>query len=113
MNLKTPIYFILGLVAVYFIVVLATPKPTLTVDKELEVKIETLSMQLEELKTQQAALYSTDSTLLIEVWGLDDNIIEIKRKTDQIGIKYSGVAAATTKYTPTQVDSFYKQRYKY
>ena len=113
MNLKTPLYFILGLIAVYFIVILATPKPTLTLDKDLVDKIETLTVQLEELKAQQAALYSTDSTLLIEIWGLDDNIVEIKRKTDQIGVRYSGAAAATTKYTPTQVDSFYKQRYKY
>ena len=113
MNLKTPVYFILGLVAVYFIVRLATPKPALSIDERLVDKIEALEVQLEDLKAQQATLYSTDSTLLIEIWGLDDNIIEIKRKTDQIGVKYSGASAAASKYTPNQVDSFYKQRYKY
>jgi hypothetical protein len=113
MNLKTPVYIILGLAAMYFLIRLATPKPTLRIDGDLVGKIENLTVQLEELKAQQATLYTTDSTLLIEIWALDDNITEIRKKTDQIGVKYNGAAAATGKYTPNQVDSFYRQRYKY
>jgi hypothetical protein len=113
MNLKTPVYFILGLIAVYLIVQFATPKPTLTIDEKLVDKIEALEIQLEDLKTQQATLYSTDSTILVQLWQVDDNLVEVKLKTDQIGVRYSGAAVATTKYTPNQVDSFYRQRYKY
>jgi uncharacterized membrane-anchored protein YhcB (DUF1043 family) len=113
MNLKTPLYIILGMAIMYLVLKLTAPKPALTNTEELQAKIESLSQELDGLKQSQADIYSTDSTILVQLWQVDDNLTEVKKKTDLIGIKYTGAAAATTKYTPNQVDSFYRQRYKY
>lgn len=94
---------------VWFII--SSNKSSMPID--LKAKIDSLSQLDKQFTIQQRRL---DSSIHIDeeyVKNLDIKIGNIKEKITIVREYYHEVSQATSKYTPTQVDSFFKARYNY
>lgn len=91
--------------------IMSNSKPGTSVD--LKAKIDSLSQLDKQFTIQQRRL---DSSIHVDeeyVKNLDIKIGNIKEKITIVREYYHEVSQATSKYTPTQVDSFFKARYRY
>jgi len=80
---------------------------------DLKAKIDSLSQLDKQFAIQQRKL---DSSIHVDeeyVKNLDTKIGSIKEKITIVREYYHEVNQATSKYTPTQIDSFFKARYTY
>lgn len=102
---------LLGLFIMYYMILLFTPKPQMPTD--LKNQIDSLTNVNKILIERQK---QTDSLIKIyetKIESVDAKIDNIKEKTTIIREYYHEVGQKVDKYTPTQVDSFFKARYKY
>jgi len=109
--MKNIIYAIVGVVALYFIVQLATCNPKMP--KELKASIDSLTAVNKKLMESQKHMDSAISIYESKIDQIDNQIDNIKNKTTIINRYYNGLGQQVDHYSPTQVDSFFKKRYTY
>jgi hypothetical protein len=102
---------ILCLVAMYWMIYLFTPKPQMPVN--IKATIDSLTKINTNLVVKQNQLDSAILSYQKQIFDLDYAISNIKEKTIIIKEHYHEVSQTASKFTPSQVDSFFKSRYKY
>jgi hypothetical protein len=102
---------LLGLVVIYYMIFLFTPKPQMPTDYKNKIdSLSTINSYLVEKQKQTDSLIKAYET---KVDLVDVKINNIKEKTTIIREYYHEIGQKVDKYTPTQIDSFFKVRYKY
>lgn len=110
-QIKYGLYAVLSLVVIYGMIYIFTPKPQMPVD--LKATIDSLTKANAALQAKQLAIDSTIDVYENEVEIVNGMIGSITEKTTIIREFYHEQSNTANKYTPTQVDSFFKSRYKY
>lgn len=102
---------IVSLVALYFLILLLTRKPQ--VPAEVKTELKALQHLTDSLQQNQKRYDTLIANQEIVISNLDFRLKNIKEKTTIIKEYYHEQSQAADKYTPTQVDSFFKSRYQY
>lgn len=106
------ILVVLGsLVLLYFFIQLVTPKPQMPTD--IKATIDSLTNVNKQLIEHQKQIDSTIAVYEDEVNQIDYQVDHIKEKTTIVREFYHEAGQQASKYTPTQIDSFFKTRYNY
>lgn len=105
------LYGIGGLVILYFLIYLFSPKPQMPT--EYKAIIDSLTVANKELEAKQLQIDSSIQVYEKEVEAIDFQVDHIKEKTTIIREYYHEQSAAASAYTPTQLDSFFRNRYNY
>ena len=108
---KHILYVIVGILLLFSIIWLSVRQPQMP--KEYKDAIDALTKANKELVEHQKQLDSTIQVYENEVKQVDNQIDNIKEKTTIIREYYHEQSVAANNYTPTQVDSFFKNRYNY
>ena len=108
---KIGLYIIGGLLVLFGLLWITTRKPQMPAD--VKATIDSLTNINKQLIEHQKQIDSTIDAYKAEVKQVDNQIDHIKEKTTIIREYYHEVSQQTEQYTPTQVDSFFKNRYKY
>lgn len=111
LNYKKIFYGIIITVAIYFFIQICTPKPH--IPKELKNKIDSLTNANLIIQQRQKSLDSAIGQYESKIEKVDFQLNNIKEKTTIVREYYHEVTQQAAQYTPTQVDSFFKARYKY
>jgi hypothetical protein len=110
-QIKYGLYAVLSLFVIYGMIYIFTPKSQMPVD--LRSTIDSLTKANAALQAKQLAIDSTIDVYENEVEIVNGMIGSITEKTTIIREYYHEQSNTANKYTPTQVDSFFKSRYKY
>ena len=110
-NYKLIAYIILGVIAVYGIIWIATRKPQMPAD--IKATIDSLTNVNKQLIEHQKQIDSTIRVYEAEVKQVDYQIDNIKEKTTIIKEYYHEQSQQVNNYNPTELDSFFKARYNY
>lgn len=110
-QIKYGLYAVLSLFVIYGMIYTFTPKSQIPVD--LKATIDSLTKANEALQAKQLVIDSTINVYENEVEIINGMIGGITEKTTIIREYYHEQSNTANKYTPTQVDSFFKARYKY
>ena len=108
---KHILYVIVGILLLFSIIWLSVRQPQMP--KEYKDAIDALNKANKELVERQKQIDSTIKVYETEVKQVDYQIDNIKEKTTIIKEYYHEQSVAASNYTPTQVDSFFKNRYNY
>ena len=108
---KIGLYIIGGLLVLFGLLWITTRKPQMPAD--VKTTIDSLTNINKQLIEHQKQIDSTIDAYKAEVKQVDNQIDHIKEKTTIIREYYHEISQQTEQYTPTQVDSFFKDRYKY
>jgi len=73
-------------------------------------KLDSLSNQLNNQQKAYDSLLKSEQTKLQEIEG---KLQQVKENEAKLNKKFNDLRDKVGKYTPTQVDSFFRQRYKY
>jgi hypothetical protein len=107
-NIKLILIVLVSLVAMYWMIRLFTPKPQMPA--EYKVQLDMLNKSNSDLVAKQKQIDSTIAVYNGKIGELDVKISSIKEKTTIIKEYFHEVSQAADKFTPTQVDSFFKAR---
>jgi hypothetical protein len=110
-NIKLVLIVLVSLVAMYWMIRLFTPKPQMPA--EYKIQLDMLNKSNNDLIVRQKQIDSTIAVYNGKIGELDVKISSIKEKTTIIKEYFHEVSQAADKFTPTQVDSFFKKRYNY
>lgn len=102
---------LISLIVLKYSIILLTPKPQ--IPDEIKSQLSDLSRITTQLQVSQKkydSLLIEQNKVSIE---LDSKISNIREKITIIREYYHEKTVAADKYTPSQVDSFFKNRYKY
>lgn len=110
-KIKLGVYVIVGLLFLYLLILVTTRKPQIPAD--IKNTIDSLTAANKELLEKQKRIDSTIAIYETKVNEVDFQIDNIKEKTTIVREYYHEVGQQAGKYTPTQVDSFFKSRYNY
>ena len=110
-NYKTILIVIGSLFLLYGIIWIATRKPQMPTDYKNA--IDSLKADNVALRGKQKQVDSTIASYQKQIFDLDYAIGNIKAKEVIIKEYYHEVSGKVDKFTPTQVDSFFKSRYNY
>lgn len=110
-TIKKSLYVIGAVALLYLILIITTAKPQIPAD--IKATIDSLSKVNQQLLQKQKQLDSTVNVYKQEVEKVDFQIDNIKEKTTIVREYYHEVGQQAGKYTPTQIDSFFKARYNY
>jgi len=108
---KIGLYIIGGLLVLFGLLWITTRKPQMPAN--IKATIDSLININKQLIEHQKQIDSTIDAYKAKVKQVDNQIDHIKEKTTIIREYYHEVSQQTEQYTPTQVDSFFKDRYKY
>ena len=108
---KIGLYIIGGLLVLFGLLWITTRKPQMPAD--VKTTIDSLTNINKQLIEHQKQIDSTIDAYKAEVKQVDNQIDHIKEKTTIIREYYHEVSQQTEQYTPTQIDSFFKNRYQY
>lgn len=100
-----------GLIFLYLFILLVMPKPGMPAD--IKATIDSLTAVNKQLIEHQKQIDSTIAVYEDEINQIDNQVDGIKEKTTIVREYYHEVSNQAEQYTPTQVDSFFKARYKY
>jgi len=103
---------ILILIFGYFIIKVSIPKPVV-MPQELLQQIDSLKTKNAELEQTTKTLDSTIENYKFQISILDSQIVGIETKTVVIKEKAHETSTKVKKYKNDEVDSFFKDRYKY
>jgi hypothetical protein len=95
----------------YLMIYVFTPKQEIPL--EYKHALDSLNRTNANLIAKQKEIDEIIAKHELELHGLDDKIGNIKEKTTIIREYYHEISGKVGKYTPTQVDSFFKARYNY
>jgi hypothetical protein len=110
-NIKLVLIVLVSLVAMYWMIRLFTPKPQMPA--EYKIQLDMLNKSNSDLVAKQKQIDSIIAVYNGKIGELDVKILSIKEKTTIIKEYFHEVSQAADKFTPTQVDSFFKKRYNY
>lgn len=102
---------IASLVALYFLILLLTRKPSIPVEVEKELK--TLEQVTDSLKKNQEKYDAAIVEQQEAISEIDTQVDHIQGKTVVIREYYHDQISTVKSYTPTELDSFFKARYGY
>jgi len=108
---KIGLYIIGGLLVLFGLLWITTRKPQMPAN--IKATIDSLINVNKQLIEHQKQIDSTIDAYKAEVKQVDNQIDHIKEKTTIIREYYHEVSQQTEQYTPTQIDSFFKNRYQY
>jgi len=109
--IRPTLYVIGGLILLYGLIYLFTKKDQMS--PEMKAAIDSLTKANVQLVEKQKQLDSTISVYKLQVDAVDGKIDNIKEKTIIIREYYHEQIQAVDKYTPTEVEGFFKHRYNY
>ena len=104
-------YVIVGLILLYGVIWLSIHKPQMPSD--IKTTIDSLTSANKLLIEHQKQIDSTIATYKTKIDLIDSQIDVIKNKTSVINKYYTTLGQKVDHFTTTQVDSFFKSRYKY
>jgi hypothetical protein len=110
-NIKNIIYVIVGLVLLYGVIWLATREPQIPTD--LKASIDSLTLANKKLMESQQHMDSAIAVYNTKIVKVDSQINHIKSQTTIVNKYYNDLGQQVDQYQPTQIDSFFKQRYNY
>jgi hypothetical protein len=110
-KIKLGLYISAGLLFLYLFILVTTRKPQMPAD--IKATIDSLTAANKDLLEKQKQIDSTIAIYKTKVNEVDFQIDNIKEKTTIVREYYHEVGQQAGKYTPTQVDSFFKSRYNY
>ena len=110
-NYKTALYVLATLILLYGAIYIFTRKPQMP--PELKATIDSLTNANNALIEHQKQIDSTIAAYKDKVDLIDTQIDVIKNKTTIINKYYTNLNQKVDQFTTTQVDSFFKARYKY
>jgi len=110
-QIKYGLYAVLSLFVIYGMIYIFTPKSQIPIN--FKATIDSLTKANEALQAKQLVIDSTINVYENEVETINEMIGGITEKTTIIREYYHEQSNTAGKYTPTQVDSFFKARYKY
>jgi hypothetical protein len=110
-NIKNIIYIVIGLILLYGIVWLVTREPKTPI--EIKASLDSLTAANKKLIESQQHMNNAINSYELKLTILDSQIANIENKTVIINRYYNNIGQQVDKYTPTQIDSFFKQRYNY
>jgi hypothetical protein len=110
-NIKNIIYIVIGLILLYGIVWLVTRESKTPI--EIKASLDSLTAANKKLIESQQYMNNAISSYELKLNILDSQIANIENKTVIINRYYNNIGQQVDKYTPTQIDSFFKQRYNY
>jgi len=110
-KIKLGLYVVVGLLFLLSIIWITTRKPQIPAD--IKATIDSLTNVNKQLLEKQNQIDSTIAVYGIKVNEVDFQIDNIKEKTTIVHEYYHEVGQQAGKYTPTQIDSFFKVRYNY
>ncbi len=108
---KYALYGAIGLFALYGFIFVVSLKPNMPA--EIKATIDSLTAVNKQLIEHQKQIDSTIAVYEAEVNKIDYQVDHIKEKTTIVREYYHEVGQQAGKYTPTQIDSFFKSRYNY
>jgi len=108
---KIGLYIIGGLIILFGIIWLTTRQPKIPAD--IKSTIDSLTNVNKQLTEHQKQIDSTIDAYKAELKQVDNQIYNIKEKTTIIKEYYHEVSQQVEHYTPSQIDSFFHQRYNY
>ena len=108
---KLGLYIVLGLLAILGVLWVTTRQPQMPTN--IKATIDSLSAINKQLLERQKQIDSTIAVYETEINQIDNQVDNIKEKTTIVREYYHEVGQQSGKYTPTQVDSFFKARYNY
>lgn len=108
---KIGLYIIGGLLVLFGLLWITTRKPQIPAD--IKATIDSLTNINKQLIEHQKQIDSTIDAYETKNKQIDFQLNNIKEKTTIVREYYHEVSQQTEQYTPTQVDSFFKDRYKY
>jgi hypothetical protein len=108
---KTALYVVGGLIVMYLMIYVFTPKSELPL--EYKHALDSLNRANAELIAKQKQIDSTIASYQKQIFDLDYAIGNIQTKKTEIHNHYQIINEKVGKYTPTQVDSFFRSRYNY
>ena len=100
-----------GVIFLYLFILLVTSKQGMPAN--IKATIDSLTAVNKQLIEHQQQIDSTINAYEAEVDQIDFQVDNIKEKTTIIREYYHEVGQQAEQYTPTQVDSFFKARYRY
>jgi hypothetical protein len=108
---KIGFYIIGGLLVLFGLLWVTTRQPKMPAD--IKATIDSLTNVNKQLIEHQKQIDSTIAIYETEINQIDNQVDNIKEKTTIVREYYHEVGQQAGKYTPTQVDSFFKARYNY
>ena len=108
---KKALYFAGGIILVYLMIYFFTPKPPMPID--YKASIDSLIQSNNALLSHQNKIDSIIIIYSAKVDSVDNKIDNVKEKTIIIKKYYHEISKKIDTFHSTQVDSFFKQRYKY
>ena len=108
---KTPVYILCGLLLVYITIQVSTPKTILYENKDLLNKVDSLEKIALRLEKEQLQEQNRDSIYLQKLSNITIEIGVVRRMSIEIERHYKEELTKARKFTPTEVDSFFKKRY--
>ena len=102
---------IIGLIVMYYMILLLTPKPKMPTEDKA--KIDALTQANIAIEKRQNTLDSLIGTYQTKIDSIDIKLDNVKEKTTIIREYYREVGQKVDKFTPSQIDSFFKARYNY
>lgn len=110
-KIKLGLYVAAGLLFLYLFILVITREPQIPAD--IKATIDSLTAANKELLEKQKQIDSAIAIYETKVNEVDFQIDNIKEKTTIVREYYHEIGQQAGKYTPTQVDSFFKSRYNY
>lgn len=108
---KTALYVILGILALYFVIRIATPKPQMSeLDK---FKLEQLDQNIQRLQKLQENLNDSLSVYQNKIDQIDEKIGNIKVEKKEVNNFYTQKRAEIQNADKKQVDSLLRSRYNF
>lgn len=108
---KTALYVILGIVALYFVIRIATPKPQMSeLDK---FKLEQLDQNIQRLQKLQENLNDSLNVYQKKIDQIDEKIGNIKVEKKEVNNFYTQKRAEIQNADKKQVDSLLRSRYNF
>lgn len=108
---KTVLYIVGGIALLYALVWIFTFKPQIPL--EYKHALDSLNRSNAELVAKQKQIDSVIASYQAQIHDLDYAIGNIQVKKTEIHNHYQVLGDKVGKFTPTQIDSFFKARYNY
>ena len=108
---KKALYTVVGFIVLYILIYILTPKPVMPA--EYKAAIDSLISANKVLIQNQKQLDDDIKIYQEQVGKIDSSIHVIKEKTTIIKEFHHEIIERTSHYDSTQIDSFFKARYKY
>ena len=102
---------IIGLTVMYYMILLLTPKPQMSAEDKA--KIDALTQANIAIEKRQDSLDNLIGIYQTKIDSIDTELGKVKEKTTIIREYYREVGQKVDKFTPSQIDSFFKIRYNY